>query len=128
VGVSNGPQFANTAFRWANATGMVALGPPLNGSTESFADAVTAHGAAIVGRSGGLMIWRGSTGMQPLFTYLDSLGTDMSGWDINNGSGPMAISADGSAIAGSARYQGQLRAFLARIPCLDSPLVWTNPV
>lgn len=89
------------AFRWTSQTGMEALSG-LPGVTKSEATSVSADGSMIVGTTNlGGFIWTEATGMLLLKDYLLSRGLPMEDWyDLRVDS----VSADGSAVGGSARY------------------------
>lgn len=115
-------------FRYTNV--MSDLGWPA-GTLSSSPNQTNYDGKVITGRcSVGLnqwraMYWSTNTGMQNLNTYLTALGTNMTGWVLNDSWG---VSGDGSAIAGTGEYFGQTRAFLIQgLPCPTVPIVTNDP-
>lgn len=71
-------------------------------------------GSVLVGEASfQAVIWTRSHGYVNLTTLLQSLGVDMTGWELLTGDG---ISDDGKVITGSAFYNGQTRAYRAVIP------------
>jgi len=108
------------AFRWTQATGMVALGDLEGGQFNSRAIAVSANGRIIVGRGSSdagteAFIWDEVHGMRSLRDLLTAgFGLDLTGWSLNNALG---VSADGRIIVGSGTNPlGQSEAWIARIP------------
>jgi probable HAF family extracellular repeat protein len=115
-------------FRYTNV--MSDLGWPA-GTLSSSASQTNYDGKVITGRASvGLNQWRAiywstNTGMQNLNTYLTALGTNMTGWVLNDSWG---VSGDGSAIAGTGEFNGQTRAFLIQgLPCPTVPIVTSDP-
>lgn len=93
------------AFRWTETTGMVGLGT-VDGAVQSFAEAVSADGEIVVGRTNteGFR-WTEATAMEGLGDLGGSLP-----FPVSEGYG---ISADGSVIVGGARNSmGKDEAFL----------------
>ncbi len=83
---------------------------------------LSGDGSTAVGWDGGgeAVVWAEELGTRYLKQYLESSGTDMTGWSglITANS----ISSDGSRIAGEGRYEGQRTAFLIKdfsivLPC-----------
>jgi len=108
VGVNN-----SKAFVWTRSGGSRELGV-LPGQTESTAEAVNGNGSIIVG-SGGFypcqkaFFWTEKSGMRDLQSYLEELGMDLTGWELQEAVG---ISPDGKVIVGNGEYQGQTSIFL----------------
>jgi len=93
------------AFRWTETTGMVGLGT-VDGAVQSFAEAVSADGEIVVGRTNTeSFLWTEATGMEGL----GDLGGPLP-FPVSEAYG---ISADGSVIVGGARNgAGEDEAFL----------------
>jgi probable HAF family extracellular repeat protein len=96
------------AWRWTRETGMVSLGA-LPGDASSTAADVSADGSTVVGMStggaGGVpFIWTQERGIEDLEARLQSLGLNLAGW--TDGMTVSAVSTDGLAITGYARYNG----------------------
>jgi probable HAF family extracellular repeat protein len=95
------------AFRWTNATGLVALGNLVpNRNSHDSAFGVSADGSVVVGRSGDDLIqvafrWTAATGMVGL--------GDLPGGGAN--STAVAVSADGSVVVGTAESTSGTEAF-----------------
>ncbi len=104
------------AFRWTVDGGMEDLGVPA-GASQAYAQAISGNGWVVGGictpglsPSGSTaFLWSRRTGMFYLHPLLQSLGTDLTGWQLWEVNG---LSADGSAIIGNGSLNGQLRAFL----------------
>jgi uncharacterized membrane protein len=102
------------AFRWTAAAGLVNIDAQAPASrVRSYAQAVNHNGSVIVGtlETTQAFVWTAANGLFELAPYLQSHGTDLTGWTLAEARG---ISADGSAIAGTGFFQGQKRAFLVR--------------
>ena len=107
------------AWRWAADTQMVALGH-LTGETKSLAYSANWDGSLIVGKSGNrAFVWSQVNGMVDLQSYLTALGIDLTGWNLEIA---QAISADGTAIAGSGTFNGAQRAFVVSDFVLAPPI------
>jgi probable HAF family extracellular repeat protein len=111
------------AFRWTAQTGMVSLGDLPGGTFASRGLDASADGSVVVGASadGGAslapFVWTSEDGMQSLQELLQTLGMDLSGWDLY---GATAVSDDGRTIVGTAlNPAGDLEAWLAEIPLPD---------
>jgi probable HAF family extracellular repeat protein len=107
------------AFRWTQATGMVAIGPP---GSDAFA--VSHDGSVIVGEmtaSGGAAIWDSVNGFRLLSDVLtQELGLDIAGWTLGQAQG---VSADGLTIVGwGYNPNGQTEAWVASLP--EPRLLW----
>ncbi len=120
------------AVRWTRAGGLQSLGL-LSGSPYSSAHGVSADGNTIVGVSAlpgftgyHAFLWKPSIGMVDLNTYLPTLGLDLTGWTLQEG---LAVSGDGSSLAGNGRYNGQQRAWVVRgLPgACTAPGISTQP-
>jgi len=99
------------AFLWTRSTGMIDLGV-LPGRSGSEGTAISADGSIVVGYdSTGAFLWTSSLGMVDLQTYLTSQGVNLAGWTLTACNG---ISADGTAMAGSGRFNGASRGWVVR--------------
>ncbi len=112
------------AFRWTAGAGLMLLGTLALSRLEAFA--TTADGSTVVGVSGDAppnlavtvragFIWDEARGMRSLKSVLEQqLGHELVGWTAL---APLAISSDGTVIAGSARNpNGEAEPFVARLP------------
>jgi len=104
------------AFRWTRSGGGQDLGS-LAGS--SGATGVSADGSLVVGWTGSPLggrtpfLWDASHGMRDLEAVLTGeLGLDLTGWDLDQA---LAISADGTVVAGIGEKDGADRIWVARI-------------
>ncbi len=99
------------AFLWKRGTGMVDLGVlPGRGGPEG--KAISADGSVVVGSDdAGAFLWTSPLGMVDLHAYLVSRGVTMTGWVLTSCNG---ISADGTAMAGSGRFNGASRGWVVR--------------
>lgn len=109
------PDFTESAFRWTAIGGIQDLGL-LSGDDVSEATAVSADGTRIFGYSGNnttravrSFMWTPAGGMVNLSTYLQTLGLDLTGWQLDAVSG---VSPDGSAITGNGAFNGEPRGFV----------------
>jgi len=110
------------AFRWTTGGGMEDLGI-LSGTWNSIATATDASGAIVTGwcegvNSGLAFLWHNDLGMVSLSAHLSSQGVDTTGWVFETVRG---ISADGRYVAGSGRFEGEYRAFIADIGVIPAP-------
>jgi len=108
------------AFRWTQTGGMIGLGDLPGGGFESYAHAVSADGAVIVGRSWSAsgheaFIWDNAEGMRSLKDMLENdLGLDLTGWILSTAHD---ITPDGQTILGSGvNPSGDTEAWLVTIP------------
>ena len=102
---------AGEAFRWTAATGMQPLGDLPTGGYQSWAYALTADGAVVVGRASvqgtcgpfgcgsapRAFLWDARHGMRDLAALLAQHGVDLTGWRLDEARG---ISADGRIVVG----------------------------
>lgn len=116
-------------FRYIGA--MQNLGTPL-GTTDSYAYGTNYDGKVVTGRAKvGLndyraVYWSTNVGMTLLSTYFTSLGGNLTGWELNHSFG---VSNDGSAIAGTGKFNGEMRAFLIKgLPCPSTATIVTDPI
>lgn len=116
-------------FRWIGA--MQNLGTP-SGTTDSYAFSTNYDGKVVTGRGKvGLndyraAYWSTTVGMQNLATYFTSLGGNLTGWVLNTAWG---VSNDGSAIAGTGKFNGETRAFLIKgLPCPSTATISNGPI
>lgn len=106
---------ANTrSFLWTQESGMVELDPV----HRSMAEAISADGSVVVGRSGptnsaNAFIWDAQRGIRDLNVVLAELGVDLTGWHLHDA---VDISADGLTIAGTGVHNGFTEGWVARIP------------
>ena len=102
------------AFRWTQKTGAQNLGV-LRGDTISTALGVSGDGGIVVGISAKYysnqraFFWTEKSGMRDLGRYLEEMGLDLTGWDLQEA---VDISPDGKIIVGNGEYQGQASIFL----------------
>ncbi|MGH7244989.1 MAG: PEP-CTERM sorting domain-containing protein [Phycisphaerales bacterium] len=101
------------AFRWTDATGMQDLGV-LGDDLRSMAYGINNDGSAIVGTSSSAtsdraFLWSSSLCIVDLNSYFSMLGVDLTGWVLVEARG---LSADGTAIAGYGRFNGEDRAWI----------------
>jgi uncharacterized membrane protein len=108
-------------WRWSAATGGLSLGrivPTFRGASTAISD----DGGIIVGydrplggapTDGEGFIWTEETGMVNLTSYVASLGIDTQGFILSL---PLAISADGTAIAGMGRHGAATVGWVVYIP------------
>jgi probable HAF family extracellular repeat protein len=97
------------AFRWTEETGLVPLGDLPGGRFSAQALGVSGDGQTIVGRSSDdagetPFIWTEKAGMRNLADVLRgdfNLGSALNGWTLARDGGDLAISADGTAVAGT---------------------------
>ncbi len=112
------------AFRHTDGDGMVGLGDLPGGAFASYAYAASGDGSVIVGQGSvettaenpegfAAFVWDSFSGMRDLLEVLFDAGVDMSawaGWQLVDARG---VSADGSAIVGTAMHpDGTMEAFL----------------
>lgn len=101
------------AARWYGG-GVEDLGV-LPGDVASYATAMTRDGIAILGNSQGAdtepFLWTETFGIESLTTYVAAEGVNLTGWILDEVYG---VSADGRAIVGNGRFNGQFRGFLIR--------------
>ena len=102
------------ATRWAwdgSAYTIMALGgAPLG----SFAMALSEDGQVIVGAGGGqAFIWDPINGYRNVMDVLVSLGIDMTGWTLTQGTG---ISFNGKTLCGLGTYNGIAQGWIATVP------------
>jgi uncharacterized membrane protein len=121
---------ANRAFRWTQATGMVALDASLPGHQGTFASAVSGDGTIVVGGyyrtigppllSFGAAIWTRDGRMRDMREMLvNDLNYDLTGLELNIAH---AISADGRWVTGwGINPSGQEEAWLANIAPIPEP-------
>ena len=95
---------AKKGFLWTQAGGFVDLGvyPGSGGFENTIGLGVSDDGSTVVGTktpniAGKAWIWRASSGLVDLHTYLLGLGANVAGWDLRAATG---ISGDGNVIAG----------------------------
>lgn len=98
---SNGVQLC----RWTMATRSREDLGTLAGSTETRGHGITADGAVIVGttNTGRAILWTEATGIVDLNTLFPSLGLNLTEWELT---AALAVSADGTAMAGVGRRNG----------------------
>jgi len=113
------------AFRWTAAGGMQDLST-VAGRVTSYGLAINADGSAIAGNDEvGAFLWTADGGMMDLRTYLLANGVDLSNWTLSHCRG---ISADGTALAGEGRFNGQSRGWVVRgLPSLCAPHITSEP-
>lgn len=118
------------AFRYISAT-MQNLGTPL-GTTDSYAYSTNFDGKVVTGRAKvGLndyraIYWSTNAGMTLLSTFFTSNGGNLTGWELNSSFG---VSNDGSAIAGTGKFNGEMRAFLIKgLPCPSVATIIGDPL
>jgi len=116
-------------FRYIGA--MQNLGTP-SGTTASYAYGTNYDGKVVTGRAKvGLndyraVYWSTNVGMTLLSTYFTSLGGNLTGWELNQSFG---VSNDGSAIAGTGKFNGETRAFLIKgLPCPSTATIVDGPI
>lgn len=114
-----------TAFRWTNSEGTQPLGP-LSGDQYASARSVSDDGSIVGGESYGFLlpgsrawIWTAELGLIDFKPLLESLGLDLSGWQLSTVAG---ISADGLTLTGSGLLNGVQEAWIAHIPTPGSIL------
>jgi hypothetical protein len=118
------------AFRWSGGV-MSDLGT-LAGGANSRAFAVSADGSVVVGDSestaapaGEAMRWKASTGMKSIRDLLVAGGVNMTGWVLNQA---VAISPDGTVIAGTGSVSGHSEGWIARFGSYGNGLITTRVV
>ncbi|TVQ30263.1 MAG: hypothetical protein EA376_13395 [Phycisphaeraceae bacterium] len=110
VGVSDSADGFRT-FRWTSDVGMQSLG-----ASGFVPFDVNGDGTVIVG--GGARLWSAATGVVNLDDWLPLLGVDLSCWRLINAYG---VSADGSTIVGTGRFDGREQAWrVSGLPALSS--------
>ena len=128
VGVSTCASVVH-AFRWTEATGMVDLGTPPDGSCACMSSGVSADGSVIVGQCHGAagfeaFIWDAVSGLRSVRQILESefdLGTQLRGWKLRAATG---VSADGTVVVGyGVNPQGNQEAWLAFLGDEHRPVV-----
>ncbi len=126
--------YGNELFRWTQAAGMQLLGK-LPGSTASDVATgldISAYGDVIVGSQTSLssppraFLWRASTGLVDLASYLSGLGvTQVAGWSLRSAVG---VSVDGTRIAGwGVNPANQTDSWFATIPPEDPLSTFCTP-
>lgn len=112
------------AFRWTEESGMQDLGSIVGTWSVYEALAVSANGSVIGGQARGgtntAFLWTSALGMVELNTYLPTVGVDLTSWTLTSVSG---VSADGSTIAGTGLFNGELQPWVVtglstQVPCL----------
>lgn len=113
------------AFRWTLETGVENLGALDPGHTFSEALYVSRNGEYILGRSstpgGGLpsgFVWSETLGMISALSYLENGNVDLTGWSNLTA---LAITDDGTRIAGSGTFNGVGQGFVAQIDVIPEP-------
>lgn len=110
------------AFAWAASSGMEDLGTLGGPSSEAFG--ISGDGRLVVGHSVDqsgqtrAFFWTRQLGMWALNDYLPLIGVDLNGWTFGSA---RAISADGSTIVGSGRFNGENVAFVVSGLSIPSP-------
>jgi probable HAF family extracellular repeat protein len=120
VGTSTDAAQVARAFRWTQATGMVALAATAGNLLTSFATGVSGDGATVVGWATNAagetaVVWDAAHGLRPLaFALATDYQTDIAGWSLTRAT---AVSDDGHTIAGyGVNPQGQTEAWIVRLP------------
>jgi len=101
----------NSAFRWTASEGIKSLGKITN-ELYSSVQGISSDGSVVVGDAADTdgnvyaFRWTSTTGIQPLDTFLTTLGLDVSDWDFaGNAMGNLIlVSADGQTISGLGYY------------------------
>jgi probable HAF family extracellular repeat protein len=104
------------AFRWTPAGGMQDIG-------QFSAYAVSGNGLVVGGSQGGAgaVVWTPNGGLKNLGTWLPTLGTNLTGWQLSEVRG---INADGTVVVGNGTFNGQPRGFVIQgLPCPQTPAV-----
>ena len=98
----------STPVRWTASGGIQSLGRISTSEYQAYANAVSADGAMIVGCSisgaSRAFLWTETDGIKDLKTYLESLGLDLSQWNLSDA---LDISDDGDTIVGAGYYYGE---------------------
>lgn len=121
--VVGGDFTATRAFRWSDSGGMIDLGL-LPGFGSARALSVSGNGSVVVGRvltesDRAAFIWSAETGMLNLHTYLQYVGVNLTGWTMTQAE---AVSADGSTVAGTGLFNGEMRGFVVSgLPNIPAP-------
>ncbi len=107
----------SNAVIWTN--GVVQDLGVLAGGSYSVAYSVSGDGEAVGGMAdtaGGASVatlWTASLGLVDLNAYLPTQGVDLSGWRLDVTTG---LSADGTTLSGAGTFNGEQRAWVARLP------------
>jgi uncharacterized membrane protein len=109
VGVGNTVD-GQRAFRHDAETGELRNLGTVGGARNVIANATNADGSVIIGTAdSNSFYWTEQTGILNLSDHLVTLDVDLTGWQLDRAD---AISPDGSAIAGTGRFNGQTRGFV----------------
>jgi hypothetical protein len=119
-------------FMWYDIGGNGAVGffSPLPGYGVANPADIATDGTAFVGScTSGLpdtaFLWSNDLGMVNLNTWFPTVGVNLTGWQLLSAT---AISADGTAIAGTGKLNGVTVPYVVRdIPCLHKPQVYVDP-
>jgi uncharacterized membrane protein/uncharacterized protein YhjY with autotransporter beta-barrel domain len=100
------------AVRWNAQNEITALAYLRPFHTSASANAVSADGSIVVGRSGAEAVrWLESGDVESILTWLTGAGVDMAGWDLSEASG---VSDDGRTIVGQGRFNIDYVGWIAR--------------
>jgi probable HAF family extracellular repeat protein len=111
------------AFRWTSAGGVQPMDPSNPGVSDEEHLATNANGSAVVGElnGGAAFLWKPTLGVKDLYTYLPTLGLDLTGWSLGGATG---ISDDGNTIVGNGLFQGVERGWIVTIPSPGSSIAF----
>jgi probable HAF family extracellular repeat protein len=108
------------AFRWTAATGMLRVTAMAGATGVMDIYGMSSNASVMVGScmmpggSQSAFIWKESLGgMVSLSSYLASSGVNLTGWTLTTA---MGVSADGTVITGTGRFNGADRAFVVVVP------------
>lgn len=114
------------AFLWNHVDHVIQDLGVVAGHTTSYATGISSTGDVVVGYDEqGALIWDKTNGIRALAPLLTALGVNLTGWNLTYCYG---ISADGTALVGSGRLNGQLRGWVVRgLPSLCAPQIAQQP-
>jgi probable HAF family extracellular repeat protein len=112
------PGNTQDAYLWSATGGFVDLGMLPGGDFDrATAYALSDDGSVVVGFSGfgfdrNGFLWTPATGMLSLDSYLRDQGVDLTGWQLTS---PLAVSADGTTLAGWGIHAGGVEGWVVRL-------------
>lgn len=117
-------------FVWSSTSGLRDLGH-LPNTVLGTSTAIAADGSVVVGTCDtdhGQKVpfrWSEDTGMVDLNEYLPSIGLNLVGWVLRDCRG---MSPNGLHLAGTGKYLGSDRSWIAHVPCVRAPQVTQPPL